>query len=74
MKIRMGIITVPASAAQLVCDQLIESGIMAVWNFAPVYLKVPKDVLVQNENMAYSLAVLSKHLTQRMGEVQSAGG
>ena len=35
---------------------------------------VKKDVLVQNENMAYSLAVLSKHLTQRMGEVQSAGG
>ena len=74
MNIRMGIITAPAPAAQEVCDRLIESGIMAVWNFAPVHLKVPKNVLVQNENMAYSLAVLSKHLIEKMGESQSTGG
>ena len=41
---------------------------------APVHLKVPKNVLVQNENMAYSLAVLSKHLIEKMGESQSTGG
>lgn len=74
MNIRMGIITASAPAAQEVCDRLIESGIMAVWNFAPVHLKVPKNVLVQNENMAYSLAVLSKHLIKKMGESQNTGG
>lgn len=74
MNIRMGIIAAPAPAAQEVCDRLIESGIMAVWNFAPVHLKVPKSVLVQNENMAYSLAVLSKHLIEKMGEPQNTGG
>ena len=58
----MGIITVPAEHAQEVCDQLIECGIKAVWNFAPVHLDVPDNILVQNENMATSLAVLSMHL------------
>lgn len=58
----MGIITVPASCAQEVCDRLINCGIKAVWNFAPTHLDVPCGILVQNENMATSLAVLSMHL------------
>lgn len=58
----MGIITVPAPAAQQVGNLLIESGIKAIWNFAPVHLEVPENILVQNENMATSLAVLSMHL------------
>ena len=58
----MGIITVPAEFAQGACDNLIENGIKAVWNFAPVHLDVPNHILVQNENMATSLAVLSMHL------------
>ncbi len=58
----MGIITVPKEHAQAVCDKLIACGIKAVWNFAPVHLDVPAYTLVQNENMATSLAVLSMHL------------
>ena len=61
-KVRMGIITVPAVHAQSVCDQLIASGIRAIWNFAPTHLDVASNILVQNENMATSLAVLSMHL------------
>ena len=61
-KVLMGIITVPAQHAQTVCDQLIKCGIKAVWNFAPTHLDVPSNILVQNENMATSLAVLSMHL------------
>jgi redox-sensing transcriptional repressor len=61
-KVLMGIITVPAQHAQQVCDDLIRCGIKAVWNFAPVHLDVPANILVQNENMATSLAVLSMHL------------
>lgn len=67
-KVLMGIITVPASQAQTVCDQLIQCGIKAVWNFAPVHLDVPANILVQNENMATSLAVLSMHLQAQMKE------
>lgn len=58
----MGIITVPVDAAQTVCDRLIDCGIKAIWNFAPTHLEVPDGILVQNENMATSLAVLSMHL------------
>ena len=65
-KIRIGIITVPAEHAQEVCNLLIENGILAVWNFAPTHLNVPEGILVQNENMAASLALLSKHLNENM--------
>lgn len=58
----MGIITVPAAYAQGVSDRLIECGILAIWNFAPIRLEVPEGILVQSENMATSLAILSKHL------------
>lgn len=61
-KVLMGIITVPAEHAQKVCDQMIKCGIKAIWNFAPTHLDVPANILVQNENMATSLAVLSMHL------------
>lgn len=65
-KVLMGIITVPAEYAQEVCNQLIRCGIKAVWNFAAVHLEVPEKILVQNENMATSLAVLSMHLQANM--------
>ena len=64
----MGIITVPASYAQEVCDKMIQCGIKAIWNFAPVHLDVPANILVQNENMATSLAVLSMHLQAQIKE------
>jgi redox-sensing transcriptional repressor len=60
---RIGIITVPAGAAREVCDLLIKNGITAIWNFAPTQLNVPENIHVQNENMAESLAILSKRLT-----------
>ena len=47
---------------------MIHSGIRAIWNFAPTHLKVPEHILVQNENMATSLAVLSMHLQAQMKE------
>lgn len=67
-KVLMGIITVPGKCAQNVCDQLIACGIKAIWNFAPVHLDVPENILVQHENMATSLAVLSMHLQAQMKE------
>ena len=60
--------TVPGEYAQGVCDQLIGCGIKAIWNFAPTHLDVPANILVQNENMATSLAVLSMHLQAQMKE------
>jgi redox-sensing transcriptional repressor len=67
-KVLMGIITVPGSGAQEVCDKLIAAGIKAVWSFAPTHLEVPPHILVQYENMATSLAVLSMHLQAQIKE------
>jgi redox-sensing transcriptional repressor len=65
-KVLMGIIAVPECYAQEVADQLIKGGIKAIWSFAPVHLDVPSHILVQYENMATSLAVLSMHLRAHM--------
>lgn len=73
--VRIGILTVPAEYAQDVCEQMIAAGILAVWNFTPVHLRVPDNILVQNENMAASLALLRKHLDRKIlaGEEPTAG-
>jgi len=65
MKIKIGIITVPSAQAQQVCNLLISGGVEAVWNFAPTHLSVPQGVILKNENMAASLAVLSKRLSDK---------
>lgn len=56
--IRIGILTVPAESAQMVCDAMIACGIKAIWNFSPILLRSPEHVVVQNENLAISLAAL----------------
>jgi redox-sensing transcriptional repressor len=62
--IRIGIITVGEGSAQAVCDQMVKSGITAIWNFAPCKLQVPEGVLLQNENLALSLAHLRNQLSR----------
>lgn len=71
LQVRIGIITVPAPAAQDVCDVLIAGGIRAIWNFAPVNLKVPENVAVKNEDMAASLAILTKQLAESLDKYGS---
>ena len=64
-KVSVGVITVPAAHAQAVCDRLVACGVEAIWNFAPVHLKVPERILVQNENLAISLTALRMRLRNR---------
>ncbi|MDO5296941.1 MAG: redox-sensing transcriptional repressor Rex [bacterium] len=56
--VRIGIIAVPASAAQTVCEAMLANGIAAIWNFAPCTLDIPDGVAVKYENLALSLAHL----------------
>ena len=63
--INIGIIAVPASEAQGVADLLVSAGVQAIWNFAPTTLNLPDNILVKNENLAASLAVLSTELRRR---------
>ena len=60
--VKIGIITVPAAAAQSVCDLLVQNKISAIWCFAPCQLILPESVPIQYENMALSLAYLNKKI------------
>ena len=62
--VKLGIITVGGGSAQDVCDKLVESGIKAIWNFAPITLKVPNGVLLKQENLALSLAYLNNQISK----------
>ncbi|HUD76166.1 MAG TPA: redox-sensing transcriptional repressor Rex [Terracidiphilus sp.] len=65
MSIHLGIITTPAEIAQTVADEMVKGGIQAIWNFAPVKLKVPERIIVHNEDLYNSLASLSWKLARR---------
>jgi redox-sensing transcriptional repressor len=66
MSIHLGIITAPAEVAQTVADEMVKAGILAIWNFAPVRLKVPEEIFVHNEDLYSSLASLSWKLAKRL--------
>jgi redox-sensing transcriptional repressor len=57
--VKMAILTVPANVAQEVANDLIEAGILAVLNFAPIILQVPDSVVVNNVDLAIELENLS---------------
>jgi redox-sensing transcriptional repressor len=62
-KTEVGILTVPTQFAQTVADLMINAGIKAIWNFAPARITSSEpDVVIQHENLASSLAVLSKKI------------
>ena len=63
MKIKLGILTVPNAAAQSCADQLVAAGIRGIWNFSSVQLEVPQGIVVQNVDLAQSLAILSHTIT-----------
>ena len=62
VNVHIGIITVPYQDAQKVCDELVDAGIKAIWNFAPTHIYVPEGVVLKDEDMASSLAILSSQL------------
>lgn len=65
MRVNVGILTVPAVAAQEAANVMVASGIEGIWNFAPAKLDVPDNVLVENVELVSSLAVLSVTMNGR---------
>jgi redox-sensing transcriptional repressor len=63
--INVGIICTPREAAQQTAERLVNSGIKAIWNFAPTILNVPEDVIVENVHLNESLRVLAYLINQR---------
>ncbi|MDK2840938.1 MAG: redox-sensing transcriptional repressor [Anaerophaga sp.] len=60
--VEIAILTVPTESAQQVTDLMVEGGIRAIWNFTPVRIKVPDDVVVQNTSLYAHLAVMFNRL------------
>jgi redox-sensing transcriptional repressor len=61
---RLGIIAVPAHAAQEVADALVDAGVTGILNFAPTILRTPPHVHVRNVSFLQELAVLSYHAAE----------
>lgn len=59
LNISLAVLATPPEHAQNVTDILVHGGIKAIWNFTPVDLNVPPDVITQKEDMLSGLAVLS---------------
>ena len=66
MNIKIGIIAVPEGSAQEVCNMMIDGGIRAVWNFSPIHLDVPENVVMKQEDMAASVTLLTGMLRQNI--------
>lgn len=63
-RVDIGVITVPASEAQSVAEQLVAAGVKGIWNFAPIKLDVPSEVPLVNEDLSIGLSALSYHMAQ----------
>lgn len=59
LKIELAVLTVPPQTAQEVTETMVHAGIRAIWNFTNVKLKVPRDVIVQQEDLSSGYAVLT---------------
>jgi len=57
--IRIGILTTPPAAALHVSEEMIKSGIKAIWNFSMAHLRAPADIMVRNVDLSLELAVIS---------------
>jgi redox-sensing transcriptional repressor len=62
MGIRIGIVAVPAAAAQAVADQMVAGGVRALLNYAPVVLKVPPDVTVREVDPVSAMQSMTYYL------------
>ena len=61
--IDIGIICTPKEVAQEVADKLCFAGVRGIWNFAPVDLKYPRDMVVVNVHLSDSLYTLSYRMS-----------
>lgn len=57
-EIKIAVIAVPAAEAPLVANTLIKAGIKAIWNFAPVPLKLSEDIIVMSEDLSSGIGSL----------------
>ncbi len=54
-RVKVGIITTPADSAQDIADILIKAGIRGIVNFAPITIKVPESVFLEQIDITLSI-------------------
>lgn len=65
MKINVAVIALPANNVNMIVEKIVEAGITAIWNFAPVHINTNEDVIIENVNLTQSLAVLTHKINER---------
>lgn len=63
MHVEIGVLTVPVEVAQETAERLVENGIKAIWNFTPVRIQVPDEVVVQNTSIYAHLALMYNRMS-----------
>jgi redox-sensing transcriptional repressor len=69
MGLEIAALTVPAQVAQEVTDLVIEAGFHGIWNFAPIRLETPENVIVQYEDLVVGVLTLSHLLSRKQGRM-----
>jgi redox-sensing transcriptional repressor len=62
VNVKIAMLTVPAPAAQSVADKLVQAGVRAILNYAPISLNVPNNVKVQYIDPATHLQRMTYYL------------
>lgn len=63
--VHIAILAVPAEQAQEITDKLVEHKIEGIWNFAPVDLKLPDEVILENVHLDESLYTLTFYMNNK---------
>ena len=64
LKIDLGIIAVPAPAAQEVADKLVQAGVRGIINFAPINITVKENIIMRRVDLAAQLEYLTYYLEE----------
>jgi len=65
-QITTAIISVPANAAQEVCNLLVELGIKGILNFAPVVLKAPDHIVINHINLSTEIEAIIYYMNEKL--------
>ncbi|MCK5131805.1 MAG: redox-sensing transcriptional repressor Rex [Candidatus Sabulitectum sp.] len=68
-KISVAVVTVPSGAAQMVADRLVNAGVTGILNYAPVPLKLPDCVYLENRDVTAALEKVAYFARKSTGRV-----
>lgn len=64
--IKIAILTTPKSVSQEIVNKLVAVGIKAIWNYVPMHLNAPNEVVIENVDFAASLAILNHRIKRKI--------